>query len=125
MGAGEERVCARVAEAHARRSRRSPPPSTTTPHAHAQEGAALLGRTANDLREVVIAGGGAGEGNPEFERVLKGALFRDFFFTVKVKMEYVKDEQRIKGTVIKLAPVHYGRECRALLSAIKLFPQHL
>jgi hypothetical protein len=44
---------------------------------------------------------------------------------VRVKMELVKDEQRIKGTVVKVRPVEHAKECRALLDVIKKFPQSL
>ena len=48
---------------------------------------------------------------------------REFLFTVRVKMELIKEEKRLKGTVVKIIPISYPKECKALLDNIRKFPQ--
>ena len=40
-------------------------------------------------------------------------------------METVKEEQRIKGTIVKIRPIEYAKEARVLLDAIAKFPPSL
>jgi hypothetical protein len=39
------------------------------------EGAQLLGKTANEMQQLAAVGGGSGSNPPEFDSVIKGALF--------------------------------------------------
>ena len=51
-------------------------------------------------------------------------MFKDYLCTVKSKMESVKDEQRLKLTVVKLRPLENDtqlKECRVLIDAIKKY----
>lgn len=78
----------------------------------------LLGRPANEIhglqQEV-----GPGHIHPEVETLILGLLHKEFLFTLKGKMEMVKEEQRVKYTVIKLREIDYARECKTLLAAIQ------
>lgn len=110
------------------------------------EGAQLLGKTANEMAHMVEQSGGSG--GPDFDAVLKETNFkcvcralhccissamtrtspasrlcREMLFSIKIKMEYIRDEQRLKGTVVKMRPIEYAKECRALLDVISKFPQ--
>ncbi len=37
------------------------------------------------------------------------------------QMESIREEQRLKASVIGMRPVEYGKECRLLLDAIKMY----
>jgi hypothetical protein len=65
--------------------------------------------------------GGAAD-HPDFEAHFKHSLFKEYLVTAKVKMDTVKDEQRLKTTVVKIRPLEgdqLTRENKALLDAIK------
>jgi len=81
----------------------------------------LVGKSADELRAMQDAAGGNDAACPEFTYAIKDCLFKEALFTIKLKMEMVKDEQRIKATVLKMRPIEFPRESRALLDAIKKF----
>ena len=82
----------------------------------------LLGKSAAEMHEFVETVGGAGNPCPNFDAVIKDAGVKEMLFTVRVKMELVRDENRIKGTVIKVRSLDYAKESRVLLEAIKKYP---
>ncbi len=68
---------------------------------------------------------GGDSGNPDFEGVFNAALFREHLFTVKSKLETVRDEQRLKTTVVKLRPLEgfeaYCKEASAMAAAVRRY----
>ena len=54
----------------------------------------------------------------------KAAAFKEFLVTIRCKMEQVKDESRMKVTVLRLRPLEgeqQVRECKTLLAAIRAY----
>jgi replication factor A1 len=85
------------------------------------EATAVVGKDANTLHAMVAASAAAGGTNAELESIMREATFKEYLFSVKVKMETVRDEQRVKGTVVKVRPLDYAREARVLLEGIKKY----
>jgi len=85
-----------------------------------EQAAVIVGKSADDLRAYMDPDGGD-SGSPAFLSIMRACNFQEALFTIKVKMEMVKDEQRIKGSVVKLRQVEYPRESRSLLEAIKKY----
>lgn len=85
------------------------------------EATAVVGKDANTLHKIVSDAAAAGATNAELESILREATFKEYLFSVKVKMETVRDEQRVKGTVMKVRPLDYARETRVLLEGIKKY----
>ncbi|KAK2975966.1 hypothetical protein RJ640_012997 [Escallonia rubra] len=56
-----------------------------------------------------------------FTETIKGCLFKQFLFRLKIKEEMYGDEQRVKITVVKADKVNYAAETRYLLDLIKKF----
>jgi replication factor A1 len=94
----------------------------------------LLGMKAEPLMRLggfsdALAGGGAGveEGsgeNPDYLRKFQELLFNQYLFTVKVKVDSYKDEQKLTASVVKVRPLKGEvllAECRALVANIKKY----
>jgi hypothetical protein len=61
---------------------------------------------------------------PHIQAFFKSAQFKEFIVTLKCKMEMVRDEQRLKVTVVKLRALEGDvlvKENKALLAAIKQY----
>ncbi|KAK3040393.1 hypothetical protein RJ639_026798 [Escallonia herrerae] len=56
-----------------------------------------------------------------FTETIKGCLFKQFLFRLKIKEEMYGDEQRVKITVVKADKVNYAAETRYLLDLIRKF----
>jgi len=80
--------------------------------------AMLLGQSAGDMCKIKEDGE---SGQVMWDSVLQRARNRTFMFRVRVKMESIREEQRLKASVIGMRPVEYGKECRLLLDAIKMY----
>jgi hypothetical protein len=62
--------------------------------------------------------------HPDYEALLSRVMFKDYLCVVKAKLELVKEENRLKITVVKLRPLEGDqqvKECRALIDAIKKY----
>lgn len=55
------------------------------------------------------------ENDAKFAEIIRGAVFREYSFKLKIKEEVYGDEQRVKITVVKAEKVNYSGECRFLL----------
>ncbi|KAI7987507.1 Replication protein A 70 kDa DNA-binding subunit A [Camellia lanceoleosa] len=53
-----------------------------------------------------------------FAEIIRGSLFREYLFRLKIKEEMYGDEQRVKITVVKADKVNYSAESRHLLDLI-------
>ncbi|GMP67010.1 hypothetical protein CsSME_00027141 [Camellia sinensis var. sinensis] len=53
-----------------------------------------------------------------FAEIIRGSLFREYLFRLKIKEEIYGDEQRVKITVVKADKVNYSAESRHLLDLI-------
>jgi replication factor A1 len=103
----------------------------------------LDGRLANDMAKIRDAGEAA---SAQWNSVFQAANFRQYMFRLKAKVQFgccvcvadavcegvwllcavlqketVNDQLRTKVSVLYLRPVEYGKECRALLDAIKAY----
>ena len=82
----------------------------------------MLGVKAGVIVEQVQTNGEAGQDYAK--ECFKATAFKEYLVTLKCKMEMVKEENRMKVTVIKLRPLEgeqQARECRALLTAIAAY----
>jgi len=87
------------------------------------EATALLGIDANALQQKVAAGGGGGASMEEVNAYFVAAMYREFHFTTKARMEDRPGaESRVKVTCVKLREIDAARESKALLAAVKKFP---
>ena len=74
--------------------------------------------TADFINSKVVSGE---NGVDEASEVFKERSFRDVLVTLKSKMEPIKDEQKMKTTVVKVRPLEGDmlvKECRALINVI-------
>ena len=81
----------------------------------------LGGTSANDLHAQLVALAGREE-DPEFEGIFKRGTFREYLITCRCKMETVRDEQRLKTTIVRLKAIENEvlvKENRATIDAIK------
>ena len=82
----------------------------------------MLGVKAGEIVQMAQSNEGAGLDNAK--EIFKNAAFKEYLVTLKCKMEMVKEENRMKVTVIKLRALEgeqQARECRALLTAIAAY----
>lgn len=90
-----------------------------------QEGAQVLGRSANDMcSEVVSASLAASTAMPEdsaFSQTIREAYFKDYLLTVKAKTEMVRDEAKLKFSIVRVKDIEYARECKVLAAGIKKY----
>ena len=62
--------------------------------------------------------------HPSIDAFFKAAMFKEYIVTLKCKMEMVREEQRLKVTVVKLRPLEgevLVKENKALVTAIKAY----
>ena len=62
--------------------------------------------------------------HPSIEAFFKASMFKEYIITLKCKMEMVREEQRLKVTVVKLRPLEgdtLAKENKALVTAIKQY----
>lgn len=85
-----------------------------------EHAAVVVGKSADELRALQDPDAGDAA-SPAFLSAMRACNFQEALFTIKIKMEMVKDEQRIKATAVKLRQVEYPRESRSLLEAIKKY----
>ncbi len=82
----------------------------------------MLGQKAGQI--VAMAQSSDSAGLDAAKEIFKNAAFKEFLVTLKCKMEMVKEENRMKVTVVKLRALEgeqQARECRALLTAIAAY----
>ncbi|XP_019059679.1 PREDICTED: replication protein A 70 kDa DNA-binding subunit A isoform X2 [Tarenaya hassleriana] len=53
-----------------------------------------------------------------FSEIVRGRLFREYLFRLKIKEEMYGDEQRVKITVVKVDEVNYSSESKHLLESL-------
>lgn len=91
------------------------------------DGARLLGgKTADELAALKEAGGGAGggeegeggSGEDAVRRVLKGAQWTPWVFTVQCKSREYNGERRMRYSVMSAAPVDYREQAVRMLAAL-------
>ena len=58
-----------------------------------------------------------------YDAVFSEANFTSYHFRIRVKVENVNDEQRVKANVVGIKPIDYRQESRELIAAIKSYPQ--
>jgi replication factor A1 len=56
-----------------------------------------------------------------YEAVFQEANFTPYVFRVRIKVENVNDEQRVKCNIVQARPINYVQECRDLVAAIKSY----
>ncbi len=93
-----------------------------------QEAIALLGMKADALLQLsgVQPGsdGAGGEPSAGYMRVFQQQLFTQHLFTIRVKLDNYKDEQKLSATVIKMRPLKGAllvQECASLVAQIKKY----
>ncbi|KAF2287153.1 hypothetical protein GH714_038458 [Hevea brasiliensis] len=59
-----------------------------------------------------------------FADIIRGRLFHQYLFRLKIKEEMYGDEQRVKMTVVKADKVNYSSESRYLLDFISKYPRY-
>ena len=77
------------------------------------EGTDLIGMNANELYECGVEGG-----EEAVKSKFASASFKQYVVRVRSKFEMVKDERRLKNTIVQLHPMDYANECTALLDII-------
>ena len=92
-------------------------------------GEQLLGKTATEMHAIYKAAlpdGPVAEGaeiaDPAWNATFEKPMFSEWIFTLKVKLETVNDEERVKTTVLRMNPVNFATECASLSEAIGQFP---
>ena len=58
------------------------------------------------------------QNDSRFGEIIRGGLFSQYMFRLKIKEEMYGDEQRVKITVVKAEKVNYSSESRYLLDLI-------
>ncbi len=56
-----------------------------------------------------------------YDAVFAEGQFKTFVFRLRVKAEYVNDEQRVKSTAMSARPLNFVQESRDLIQAIKAY----
>lgn len=89
------------------------------------DAAQILSRSANDMHDEVVQTS-ASPGQPmaeesAFNQTLKSSYFEEYLFTIRAKTEMVKDENKVKYSVIKVKGIDYARESRILATGIKKY----
>jgi hypothetical protein len=81
----------------------------------------LLGGVKADSAAYIVAQ--QGMDSAEYVEIFHRSLYSDFLFSCKSKMEQVKDEQRLKTTLVKVRPLNVpdqlAKENAALSKYIK------
>lgn len=57
----------------------------------------------------------------EYEEVFVEACFKTYLVTLRIKAEMVNDEERLKFTIQRMAPIDFKTESQALLDAISKY----
>ncbi|KAM7517662.1 hypothetical protein LguiB_016624 [Lonicera macranthoides] len=79
-----------------------------------ESGEEILGCAAKELYRVKYEE----QNDSRFGEIIKGCLFSQYMFRLKIKEEMYGDEQRVKVTVVKAEKVNYSSESRYLLDLI-------
>ncbi|KAF7143292.1 hypothetical protein RHSIM_Rhsim05G0012300 [Rhododendron simsii] len=79
-----------------------------------ESGEEILGCPAKDLYFLKYEE----EDDVKFAEIIRGSLFAEYLFKLKIKEELYGDEQRVKITVVKAEKVNYSAECKRMLDLI-------
>ena len=73
----------------------------------------LNGKTADELNLIMQSD------HNKFTEVLNSLTLRPMRFTLRVKVETVNDEPRVKASVARVAPIDFAKESKTLLGEIQ------
>ncbi|KAG5522996.1 hypothetical protein RHGRI_034965 [Rhododendron griersonianum] len=79
-----------------------------------ESGEEILGCPAKDLYFLKYKE----EDDVKFAEIVRGSLFAEYLFRLKIKEELYGDEQRVKITVVKAEKVNYSVESKHMLDLI-------
>lgn len=80
-----------------------------------EQASMMLGQSADDMYRLKLSE------EHVYEQQLNRALFKQFIFTARAKYDTIKDEQRLKCTVISASAVDFVSESGQLLEAIRKY----
>jgi hypothetical protein len=80
------------------------------------QGVQLLGLSADELNEI-----GANEGEDALKARLNAACWNTFVVKTRSKREFIKEENRLKSTVVQLWPMDWPAENAMLIDAIEKY----
>ncbi|XP_077238134.1 replication protein A 70 kDa DNA-binding subunit E-like [Tasmannia lanceolata] len=84
-----------------------------------ESGEEIMGISAKDLYLLKYEE----QDDGKFEEIIRGVLFTQYLFKLKVKEETFNDEQQVKLTVVKAEKVNFLSESKYLLSLIDNIPE--
>ncbi|KAF7142513.1 hypothetical protein RHSIM_Rhsim05G0012100 [Rhododendron simsii] len=85
-----------------------------------ESGEEILGCPAKDLYFLKYEE----EDDVKFAEIIRGSLFAEYLFRLKIKEELYGDEQRVKITVVKAEKVNYSAESKHMLDLIAKVHYH-
>ena len=93
-----------------------------------KEAAEMLGMKAEQMLALSgwnpAEGGAAGEPDPRYMKVFQSLLFSQYIFTVRLKVDTYREEQKMSATVVRCKPLKgalLATECGALIANINKY----